>query len=163
MYKLISNQTRTMYGTYLELMYLSRVYGLKGRQFKIVHVTEKGQIMGYRSEVKSLIYGTKEQMAKFNNENVVLLTALSEDFGKDLTHTKNDEYEIIFLDVSYSKWYDSYSEVIRWNNLLTLANEAELMTEFVRIGEETGDIEQEYSQTDCEYYLETVSTINANF
>ena len=41
MYKLISNQTRTMYGTYLELMYLSRVYGLKGRQFKIVHVTEK--------------------------------------------------------------------------------------------------------------------------
>lgn len=45
MYKLISNQTRTMYGTYLELMYLSRVYGLKGRQFRIVHVTEKGQIM----------------------------------------------------------------------------------------------------------------------
>lgn len=42
MFKLISNQTRTMYGTYLELMYLSRVYGLKGRQFKIVHVAEKG-------------------------------------------------------------------------------------------------------------------------
>jgi hypothetical protein len=42
MFKLISNQTRTMYGSYLELMYLSRVYGLKGRQFKIVHVTEKG-------------------------------------------------------------------------------------------------------------------------
>lgn len=119
--------------------------------------------MGYRSEVKSLIYGTKEQMAKFNNENVVLLTALSEDFGKDLTHTKNDDYEIIFLDVSYSKWYDSYSEVIRWNNLLTLANEAELMTEFVRIGEDSeGDIETAYTG-DCEYYLQTECHINANF
>jgi hypothetical protein len=119
--------------------------------------------MGYRSEVKSLVYGTKEQMAKFNNENVVLLTALAEDFGKDLTHTKNNDYEIIYLDLAYSKWYDSFSEVIRWTNLLNLANEAELMTEFVRIGEEAGDVEQEYSQTECEYYLETVCTINANF
>ena len=42
MFKLISNQTRTMYGSYLELMYLSRVYGLKGRQFRIVHVTQRG-------------------------------------------------------------------------------------------------------------------------
>jgi hypothetical protein len=119
--------------------------------------------MGYRSEVKSLVYGEPEAMAKFMADNAELIEALEADFGKDLTHTKNDEYEIIFLDLSYSKWYDSYSEVIRWNNLLNLATEAELMTEFVRIGEEAGDIEQEYSQTECEYYLETVSTINANF
>jgi hypothetical protein len=119
--------------------------------------------MGYRSEVKSLVYGTSEQMAKFKTDNAELIEALAEDFGADIEQLNNGVYEIIYLDLSYSKWYDSYSEVIRWNNLLTLANEAELMTEFVRIGEEAGDIEQEYSQTDCEYYLETVSTINANF
>jgi len=119
--------------------------------------------MGYRSEVKSLVYGEPAAMAKFKSDNAELIEALASDYGSDLTHTNNDDYEIIYLDLAYSKWYDSFSEVIRWNNLLSLANEAELMTEFVRIGEEAGDIEQEYSQTECEYYLETVSTINANF
>jgi hypothetical protein len=119
--------------------------------------------MGYRSEVKSLIYGSYDEMAKFKTDNAELCEQLAEDFGADIEQLNNGDYEIIYLDCSYSKWYDSYAEVIRWNNLLSLANEAELMTEFVRIGEEAGDIEQEYSQTDCEYYLETVSTINANF
>jgi hypothetical protein len=119
--------------------------------------------MGYRSEVKSLIYGSYDEMAKFKTDNAELCEQLAEDFGADIEQLNNGVYEIIYLDVEYSKWYDSYSEVIRWNNLLSLAQEATLMTEFVRIGEEAGDIEQEYSQTDCEYYLETVSTINANF
>lgn len=119
--------------------------------------------MGYRSEVKSLVYGSYDDMAKFKADNAELCEQLAEDFGANIEQLNNGHYEIIYLDLSYSKWYDSFSEVIRWNNLLTLANEAELMTEFVRIGEEAGDIEQEYSQTDCEYYLETVSTINANF
>lgn len=119
--------------------------------------------MGYRSEVKSLVYGEPAAMAKFMADNAELIEALEADFGKDLTHTKNDVYEIIFLDLSYSKWYDSYSEVIRWNNLLNLATEAELMTEFVRIGEDSaGDIETDYTG-DAEFYLETVCTINANF
>jgi len=119
--------------------------------------------MGYRSEVKSLVYGEPAAMAKFKADNAELIEALAVDYGSDLTHTNNDEFDIMFLDLPYSKWYDSFSEVIRWTNLLDLANEAELMTEFVRIGEEAGDIEQEYSQTECEYYLETVSTIQANF
>ena len=118
--------------------------------------------MGYRSEVKSLVYGEPAAMAKFKADNAELIEALAVDYGSDLTHTNNDEFDIMFLDLPYSKWYDSFSEVIRWTNLLDLANEAELMTEFVRIGEEAGDIEQEYSQTECEYYLETVSTIQAN-
>ena len=42
MFKLVSNQTRTMYGSYLELMYLSRIYGLKAREFKIKHISERG-------------------------------------------------------------------------------------------------------------------------
>ena len=119
--------------------------------------------MGYRSEVKSLVYGEPATMAKFKSDNAELIEQLAEDYGSDLTQVNNGSYELIYLDCPYSKWYDSFSEVIRWENLLNLANEAELMTEFVRIGEEAGDIEQEYSQTECEYYLETVSTINANF
>ena len=119
--------------------------------------------MGYRSEVKSLVYGTSEQMAKFKADNAELIEALAEDFGADIEQLNNGVYEIIYLDVEYSKWYDSYSEVIRWNNLLTLAQEAALITEFVRIGEDSeGDIETNYTG-DCEYYLQTECHIVANF
>jgi hypothetical protein len=119
--------------------------------------------MGYRSEVKSLVYGTSEQMAKFKTDNAELIEALAEDFGADIEQLINGVYEIIYLDVSYSKWYDSYSEVIRWNNLLSLAQAADLATEFVRIGEDSeGDIETDYTG-DCAYYLQTECHIVANF
>lgn len=120
--------------------------------------------MGYRSEVKSLVYGTPEVMTKFKSDNVEILAALALDFGTELTQFNNDTFDIIYLSCCYSKWYDSFAEVIRWHNLLKLANDAELMSEFVRIGEDcNGDIEQEYSEIECEYYLQTVCTINANF
>jgi hypothetical protein len=119
--------------------------------------------MGYRSEVKSLVYGELAAMAKFMADNAELVDAVREDFGSSLDTYHKSKQTLLYLDMPYVKWYDDDAGVIRWGNLLSLANEAELMTEFVRIGEEAGDIEQEYSQTECEYYLETVSTINANF
>ena len=120
--------------------------------------------MGYRSEVKSLVYGEPAAMAKFMADNAELVDAIREDFGSDLTHTNNDAFEIMFLDLPYGKWYKSYSEVTRWHNLLNLADEAGLITEFVRIGEDsTGDIEQDYSLTECKYYLSVNCSINANF
>ncbi len=119
--------------------------------------------MGYRSEVKSLIYGSYDEMAKFKTDNAELCEQLAEDFGADIEQLNNGVYELIYLDVEYSKWYDSYSEVIRWNNLLTLAQAADLATEFVRIGEDSeGDIESDFTG-DCMPYLETECHIVANF
>jgi hypothetical protein len=119
--------------------------------------------MGYRSEVKSLVYGEPEAMAKFKSDNAELIEALALDYDSDLKQFNNGNHEIIFLALDYSKWYDSYSEVIRWNNLLNLANEAELATEFVRIGEDsTGDIETDYTG-DYAPYLDTICTISAKF
>ncbi len=119
--------------------------------------------MGYRSEVKSLVYGTSEQMAKFKADNAELIEALAEDFGFDVKQWALGKYSMIYLSLDYSKWYDSYSEVIRWNNLLTLAQDADLATEFVRIGEDSeGDIETDYTG-DCAYYLQTECHIVANF
>jgi hypothetical protein len=37
------------------------------------------------------------------------------------------------------------------------------MYEFVRVGEETSDIEYQHSQTECEYILQVVTTIDVNF
>lgn len=119
--------------------------------------------MGYRSEVKSLVYGSYDDMAKFKADNAELCEQLAEDFGFNVKQWAIGKYEMIYLSLDYSKWYDSYSEVIRWNNLLTLAQDAGLITEFVRIGEDSeGDIETAYTG-DCEYYLQTECHIVANF
>ena len=119
--------------------------------------------MGYRSEVKSLVYGEPKEVDAFLNEYEELIVALNSDFETSLTITENSDYKIIYLSLSYAKWYASYEDVKRWNSLYSLANDFNLKTEFVRIGEDSeGDIESYYSD-DCDYFLQTECRIVANF
>ena len=37
--------------------------------------------MGYRSEVKSIIYGSSEEMTKFMEDNITRMTLLREEYG----------------------------------------------------------------------------------
>jgi len=122
--------------------------------------------MGYRSEVKSLIYGTAEEMKEFKMACFDLYNQVREDFGNDLTDEKNDKYEILYLNLSYMKWYNEYEEVQRWDEFYQLADEFGLATEFCRVGEEMGDVEDYNSGNNggrCEYYLEVVQRIDAHF
>jgi hypothetical protein len=119
--------------------------------------------MGYRSEVKSLVYGDSEPMAEFIADNTELLDELQNDFDGDIETIEKPMQTFIFLTLDYAKWYESYSDVARWMALLNLADSAGLMYEFVRVGEETSDIEYQHSQTECEYILQVVTTIDVNF
>lgn len=127
--------------------------------------------MGYRSEVKSLVYGDTEPMAKFIAENTELLEALEADFDDDIQTIEKPMQTFIFLTLDSAKWvdtslshaYESYSDVSRYMALLNRADEAGLMYEFVRVGEESSDIEYQHSQTECEYILQVVTTIEVNF
>lgn len=119
--------------------------------------------MGYISEVKSLVYGDSEPMAKFIAENTELLEALEADFDDDIQTIEKPMQTFIFLTLDSAKWYESYSDVSRYMALLNRADEAGLMYEFVRVGEESSDIEYQHSQTECEYILQVVTTIEVNF
>jgi hypothetical protein len=119
--------------------------------------------MGYRSEVKSMVYGDKELMDEFIKDNTELLDALQDDFDGDIETIEKPARTFILLTLDYAKWYDSYSEVARWMNLLNLADEADLKFEFIRVGEESGDIEYRRSQNGCDYILNVVTTIEVNF
>lgn len=116
--------------------------------------------------MKSLIYGTAEEMKAFKESLFDLYNQVREDFGNDLTDQKNDKYEILYLNLSYMKWYDEYEEVKRWDEFYHLADEFGLATEFIRVGEEMGDVEEYNSglrSDNCEYYLELVQRIDAHF
>lgn len=121
--------------------------------------------MGYRSEVKSCIYGEPSEMAKFKEAVFDLYNQVVEDFGNSLRTIKlDDTRELLYLDNDYAKWYDEFDEVQRWNELLELAVEANLNTEFVRVGEDSeGDIETDYTGDKNMNYLQPMTKIDVGF
>ena len=130
--------------------------------------------MGYRSDVEIVIYGEEEHM-------VALIAAQRIKGAKWL---KDDDcYEInkyhitpfnkpdiktsmVMIHASFQgvKWYDGYEDVDCWHELLRDAQAEHLSdrlsTEFVRVGEESGDIVEEYEGIDPEPYLYAVQSID---
>lgn len=120
--------------------------------------------MGYRSEVKSVIYGTPDEMDAFKLAVFDLYNRVREEYGDEVKTLASDYRAFIYLDAPYTKWYDEYEEVQDWQQLLELAEEAGLNTEFVRVGESSeGDIEAEYYGDDNINYLEPMTKIDVGF
>lgn len=120
--------------------------------------------MGYRSEVKSIIYGQADKVEAFLLDNADLYNQLKEDFEQELSRFTRDTRLFIYLDCNYSKWYDEYEDVQRWHDLLDKAADAGLCTEFVRIGEASdGDIEQIYRGEENLNFLTPRVTIDVGF
>jgi hypothetical protein len=119
--------------------------------------------MGYRSEVKSIVYGDKDLMDEFIKENTDLIEALEDDFAGHIEIIEKPVETFVYLNLDYAKWYESYSDVSRWLNLLKLANDAGLKFEFVRVGEEASVVEYNHSNgAECDYLLSVITTIECN-
>jgi len=120
--------------------------------------------MGYRSDVMYVIkFHTIE-----DRDNFVTLMLAKND---PVTTQAIDECEHRYKDdplISFStedvKWYESFSDVKVHHSLMEQAQELyNAGWRFVRIGEETGDIEQsEHGEMDLWEYMEARSYINAN-
>jgi hypothetical protein len=124
----------------------------------------KGIIMGYRSEVKSIIYSNEKEIEAFKLAHFELYNQICEEYGSEVTTFNKDGRSFIYLNADYTKWYDEYDEVQHWNSLLDLAQCDGLNTEFVRIGESSeGDIEQDYYGDNNLNYLSPRITIDVGF
>ena len=125
--------------------------------------------MGYRSEVASVIYAKKDIMDKFKADNTDRLKELEIAFESNndegLMYVSNSDYDLIFLKGNSWKWYDTYTDVKAWHDLMDLADKSGLVAEFLRIGEEYEDIEHEFfgNPEDIQYYLQAERFIEANF
>ncbi len=106
--------------------------------------------MGYRSQVGYLIVFTEQQVY----DQFKVQYKLDPDYEQcriDEPHSLmfNDDKLHIRFEAEDVKWYDSYPDVIAHHKLLNLADEyAEkyncVSWCFVRIGEESGDIDTQY-------------------
>ena len=82
-----------------------------------------------------------------------------------------DNNVLITLSLDGVKWYDSYEDIQRWDMLLK-AIDAEsykdepaynMNYEFIRVGEESGDVEKRCGVTSIEHLLYTSTTIERNY
>jgi len=109
--------------------------------------------MGYSSDVKILFYPDKRE------DLPMLKLWLDERLPGEPYEVCNDR--CILFEREGVRWYTSYPEVSKFheaiNECYTLFDGDEgrplVHHEFVRIGEESNDIEQEYSP-DCDYLIE---------
>ena len=67
-----------------------------------------------------------------------------------------------------TKWYDGYSDVDAWNKLVRDAlsdcgENDDLNVEFVRVGEETGDLDHEYRGENVQHYCGVAQRVETEY
>ena len=97
--------------------------------------------MGYRSQVRSMIYGEPKAMESFKKDHDDEIDMLVNYMGDMIKFDKVDDHEAIIL-IGYDvKWYQNFDEVEIWHELMTLAQENGLSVEYCRVGEDYDDYE----------------------
>jgi hypothetical protein len=121
--------------------------------------------MGYRSDVVCIIYPNGESINK--TEKYALLKTLLATTFKDVSVAWGSKMEwldadcILEFDIPDVKWYGSYAEVKDFEDMRERIEAEEfegIAIEFIRVGEESDDIDQHHSVTG-EYYLRTETSI----
>lgn len=126
--------------------------------------------MGYRSNVMALIYPEAQsklgEKAAYEQLKVLMGTTfkdVSDEFGDPYMVWLDREYVLRF-DIPDVKWYPSYPDVQMFSQMLS-AFEGDIpgyCTEFVRVGEDSNDIETEFTGEDCQHYLSVRTSIDCN-
>lgn len=117
--------------------------------------------MGYRSDIAVLVYPT-------NREKYPLLKTLMATTFKEIDNEwgANSHWEdtpgVLRFEISDIKWYESYPEVQRFEAFLHDVEELGFEFEFIRIGEEIGDIERKCSEHSIGY-LHTATEFVFNY
>jgi len=125
--------------------------------------------MGYRSQVMALIYperGNDDMVAKYEQLKVLMATTFKdvtdEYFGSCMEWMDADR--VLKFTMDDVKWYPSYKDVQAFETMLYEfgGDIPGYCTEFIRIGEETDDVECQYTGDNNEYYLQVRREIDCN-
>ena len=122
--------------------------------------------MGYRSDVKALIYpvSSEHSLIEYDKLKLLMNTTFKDVFeawGKDY-FTWDDTHRILMFYADSIKWYDSFPEVDMFPKFLADVRELEYEYEFIRIGEEDDDVESD-STGDAQGYMYVSRTIEVSF
>lgn len=117
--------------------------------------------MGYRSTVEIAMYPLKPE------DFAVLQLYVEEQLPDKFEVVEGAHTKVLHLRLEDVKWYPSYEEVqvyiqcfANWEG--TFGTPQRFQYEFIRIGEETGDVEQKRSDVD-DWRMHVCTTIEHNF
>jgi hypothetical protein len=129
--------------------------------------------MGYRSQVMALIYPDHESeedcRATYAQLKLLMGTTfkeVSDEFGEDMKWF--DDECVLQFDLPDVKWYPSYPGVQMFERMLEAFDRYSddglpgYCTEFVRVGEDSGDNDEKYTGENIHYYLQMRRTIDCN-
>jgi hypothetical protein len=122
--------------------------------------------MGYRSDVKALIYpaNSDKNLLEYDKLKLLFNTTFKDVFeawGEDY-FSWDDKHRVLKFNADSVKWYDSYPEVKLLVKFLEDVRDLEYEYEFIRIGEEDDDTETD-STGDSEGFMYVQRTIEVNF
>ncbi len=100
--------------------------------------------MGYRSQVSMKTTTEGWIVMKRFNDSIENKEHQPLD-GAEVNKTESGFYKISFYDI---KWYDSYQSVQHFNHVLQLYEEQDIPYSFIRLGEDTDDIEHRRNYPD---------------
>ena len=135
--------------------------------------------MGYRSSVMALIYPDAESpeadLARYEQLKVLMATTFKATIdgtdavdGFSTCMTWVDDERVLKFELQDVKWYPTYSDVQAFMAMLEAFDGDSsdeipgYCTEYVRIGEESSDVEQEYRGDNNHYYLAIRRSIDCN-
>jgi hypothetical protein len=122
--------------------------------------------MGYRSDVKALIYPVSGEtnLLEYEKLKTLMNTTFRDVFEAwDDEYLKwDDEHRVLVFEAEGIKWYDSYPDVARFTRFLDEVHELEYEYEFIRLGEEDDDVESD-STGDSQGFLYVTRSIEVVF
>jgi hypothetical protein len=129
--------------------------------------------MGYRSDVMVLIYPDvdkqKDEGAKYEQLKLLMGTTfkdVTDVFGEGITW--HDDEHVLKFAVEDVKWYPSFSDVQSFEAMLNTLKGYDddgikgYCTEFVRIGEDSNDVEEVHTGDNNQYYLQVRRSIECD-
>ena len=122
--------------------------------------------MGYRSDVQALIYPQSgdENLLEYDKLKLLFNTTFKDVFeawGKDY-FSWDDKHRVLKFDANSVKWYDSYPEVEKFVQFLTDVAGLGYEYEFIRLGEEDDDVEDDRTG-DANGYMYINRSIEVSF
>ena len=132
--------------------------------------------MGYRSNIKIIIYGEPDKVDGFiAGQKLARPEAFSQWEGwgtpeqptfstHDIKRYDGASIKVFLFQVNDVKWYDGYEDADMWDKtILPLAADVGLNYEKVRVGEERDDIEFENEGGELIHLLDTHTEITMDF
>ena len=120
--------------------------------------------MGYRSQVAVVIYGDDRDAEKYALLKTLMNTTFKDVYTEFEANAEwHDGKRVLEFAMEDVKWYDGYGDVQKFMDMLDQIDKIEGFNyEFVRIGEDANDIDEQYGGNNCEHTLSVTRSIQVD-